>query len=66
VSILTAFFNAGAEEQRFRLPPPGLPARLLVDSAAPDAPEREFAGEEIVVGAHSVVLILSTRKDDGA
>jgi isoamylase len=66
VSILTAFFNAGAEEQRFRLPPPGLPARLLVDSAAPDAPEREFEGEEIVVGAHSVVLILSTRKDDGA
>jgi len=66
VSILTAFFNAGAEEQRFRLPPPGLPARLLVDSAAPDAPEREFEGEEIVVGARSVVLILSTRKDDGA
>ncbi len=65
VSILTAFFNAGAEEQRFRLPPPGRPARLLVDSAAPDAPEREFEGEEIVVGARSVVLILSTRKDDG-
>jgi isoamylase len=66
VSILTAFFNAGAEEQRFRLPPPGLPARLLVDSAAPDTPEREFEGEEIAVGARSVVLILSTRKDDGA
>ncbi len=63
VSILTAFFNAGAEEQLFRLPPPGLPARLLVDSAAPDAPERKLESEEVAVGARSVVLTLSTRQD---
>ena len=63
VSILTAFFNAGAEEQLFRLPPPGLPARLLLDSAQPDAPERDLDGEEIVVGARSVVLTQSLHKE---
>jgi glycogen operon protein len=66
VSILTAFFNATAEPQRFHLPPPGLPARLLLDSDAPDAPERDLDGEEIVVGAHSVVLTESLYKDEKA
>ena len=56
LSILTAFFNATAEDHSFRLPPPGLPARLLLDSAQPDAPERDLDGEEIMVGARSVVL----------
>ena len=63
VSILTTFFNATAEEQRFRLPPPGLPARLLLDSAAPEAPERDLEEEEFTVGAHSLVLVLSRRED---
>jgi glycogen operon protein len=63
VSILTAFFNATAEEHNFRLPPPGLPARLLLDSAQPDAPERDLDGEEIVVGARSVVLTQSLHKE---
>jgi glycogen operon protein len=64
VSVLTAFFNAAAVRHSFRLPPPGLPARLLLDSAAPDVPERDLDGEEIAVGAHSVVLTLSLYKDD--
>jgi isoamylase len=63
VSILTAFFNATAEDHNFRLPPPGLPARLLLDSAQPDAPERDLDGEEIVVGARSVVLTQSLHKE---
>ncbi|HEV7545383.1 MAG TPA: glycogen debranching protein GlgX [Reyranella sp.] len=63
VSILTAFFNATAEEHNFRLPPPGLPARLLLDSAQPDAPERDLDGKEIVVGARSVVLTQSLHKE---
>jgi isoamylase len=65
VSILTAFFNATAEDHNFRLPPPGLPARLLLDSAQPDAPERDLDGEEIVVGARSVVLTQSLHKEEG-
>jgi glycogen operon protein len=47
------------------LPPPGLPARLLLDSAQPDAPERDLDGEEIVVGARSVVLTQSLHKEEG-
>ena len=66
VSILTAFFNATGEDHNFRLPPPGLPARLLLDSAQPDAPERDLDGEEIVVAAHSVVLTLSLDTEEGS
>jgi len=64
VSILTVFFNATGEEQRFRLPPPGRPARLLLDSAQPAAAERELYSDELSVGAHSVVLILNERSED--
>ena len=66
VSILTAFFNATGEDHNFRLPPPGLPARLLLDSAQPDAPERDLDGEEIVVAARSVVLTLSLDTEEGS
>jgi glycogen operon protein len=65
VSVLTAFFNASAEEHTFLVPPPGLPSRLLIDSADPDGPERELETEHLVVGARSVVLVLATRQDDG-
>ena len=34
-----------------------LPARLLLDSADPDAAERDIDGDEIMVVARSVVLI---------
>jgi isoamylase len=66
LSILTAFFNATAEDHSFRLPPPGLPARLLLDSAQPDAPERDLDGEEIMVGARSVVLTQNLHKEEGS
>ncbi len=62
ISILTAFFNATGEDHRFRLPPPGLPTRLMLNSANPDAEERELEVEEIVVGARSVVLTLTSRR----
>jgi glycogen operon protein len=65
VSVLIAFFNASTEEHTFLLPPPGLPSRLLIDSADPDGHERELETEHLVVGAHSVVLVLATRQDDG-
>ena len=39
VSILTAFFNPTAEDHIFRLPPPGLPARLSDRQRAARAPE---------------------------
>jgi glycogen operon protein len=62
VSILTAFFNATGEPQLFRLPPPGRPARLLVDSGEPDSPERYLSNDDLMVGPRSVVLTLSSLK----
>ncbi|MFO1080319.1 MAG: glycogen debranching protein GlgX [Reyranellaceae bacterium] len=59
VSVLTAFFNASADEHVFRLPPPGPPARLLLDSADPDGPERPLDGDRLVVAARSLVLTAS-------
>jgi isoamylase len=59
VTVLAACFNASAESHVFRLPPPGLPATVLLDSAFPDAPERALETEEIAVGGRSVVLTLS-------
>jgi hypothetical protein len=39
---------------------------VLLDSAAPDAPERDLDGEEIAVAARSVVLTLSLHKDEAS
>ena len=54
VSILTAFFDATGEPACFRLPPPGRPARLLLDSAEPDAPERYLSSDDLMIGPRSV------------
>jgi glycogen operon protein len=64
VAVLTAFFNASGEDHSFRLPPPGLPSRLLIDSADPDGPERDLETDQLVVRARSVLLTLATREDD--
>jgi len=58
-------FGPAGRRGRGLRPPPGLPARLLLDSAQPDAPERDLDGEEIVVGARSVVLTQSLHKEEG-
>jgi len=61
VTMLTAFFNSGTEDCHFRLPEPRWPTRIVLDSGAPDAPERDLEGEEIAVGPRSVVLALATK-----
>ena len=61
-TILTAFFNSAAEERLFRLPPPRWPTRIVLDSNAPEAPERDLEGEEIVVAPRAVVVALSHRE----
>jgi len=57
VSILTLCLNPSGEDRRFRLPPPDLPARVLIDSARPDAPEEAVANNEVDVLAHGAVLV---------
>src|SRR5205085_9494709 len=46
IPILNLFLNPTADVVRFRIPSPRLPTRMLIDSAAPEAPERDMEGEE--------------------
>ena len=57
--ILTLMLNPTEQDRAFRLPSPGLPTFLLIDSAQPDAPERLVDRDVVQVGAKSAVLGLS-------
>ncbi|WP_428683538.1 glycogen debranching protein GlgX [Reyranella sp.] len=61
VTMLTAFFNSDSAEHKFLLPQPRWPTRIVLDSAAPEAPERELQEDELMVGPRSVVLALATK-----
>jgi glycogen operon protein len=59
VEVITLLLNASARPLAFTLPEPHtFNRRLLIDSAAPDAPERVIEGDGTVeVGAHAAVLL---------
>lgn len=57
VPVATLMLNPTAEERVFVLPPPALPTRLLLDTAAPDEPERLIERSELAVSAYSAVLL---------
>ncbi|MBS0525469.1 MAG: glycogen debranching protein GlgX [Proteobacteria bacterium] len=59
VPILTCLFNPTPEDRVFRLPPPRLASRLLLDSADPAGPERDIGGDSLSVRSRSVVLVRS-------
>jgi len=59
VPVLTCLFNPTPEDRTFKLPPPRLAARLLLDSADPAGPERDIVGDSLSVKARSVVLVRS-------
>ena len=60
-TMLTAFFNAGSREHKFVLPQPRWSTRIVLDSAVPEAAERDLQEDELMVGPRSVVLALATR-----
>jgi glycogen operon protein len=62
LAILTCYFNPSPEDRSFKLPPPRLATRLLLDSAAPELPEQNLKGDEITVKARSVVLTSDVHK----
>jgi isoamylase len=62
VSVLTLLLNPTAERLSFRLPPPPLRSRLVIDTDQPDADERAFTSEEIEVAAQSAVLVLGIQE----
>jgi glycogen operon protein len=57
VTILSLLLNPGEQPCDFRLPPPDLPSRVLLDSAAPEPHEYPMTGNAISVAAHSAVLL---------
>ena len=57
VTILTLLLNPDDRPCDFRLPMPRLPARVLLDSAEPEALDRPSAGDGMRVVAHSAVLL---------
>ncbi|GBD48227.1 glycogen debranching protein GlgX [Methylopila sp. Yamaguchi] len=61
VPILTLMLNPTSEDRSFKLPPPALPTTLLVDTAAPEAPERTLEGDVVIVAARSAVLVMAVR-----
>ncbi len=62
VPALTLFLNPTGEGLTFRIPPPHVPMRMLIDTDKPDAPERDLAGETIEVAARSAVLVIGIHK----
>jgi glycogen operon protein len=60
IAIVTLCLNPSAEDIRFRLPEPIIPARILIDSARPDASEEPIAGNEVEVLARGAVLVGAT------
>ncbi|MGH7156051.1 MAG: glycogen debranching protein GlgX, partial [Acetobacteraceae bacterium] len=59
VPVATLLFNPTEADRVFRLPPPHLPARLLLDTAAPGDAERDIERGELAVAAHSLALLLA-------
>jgi isoamylase len=62
VSALTLLLNPTEESVSFRMPEPRVPARVLIDTAQPDAPAQDFDGEKIDVAAHSAMLMVATHE----
>jgi isoamylase len=57
VSALTLLLNPTEEKRTFLLPEPRVPARMLIDTDAFEAPERDLDGEKVDVAARSAVLV---------
>ena len=57
VGVTLLLMNASDEDRGFTLPTPALPWRLMIDSAHPDAPERQLHTSTITVGNRSAILL---------
>jgi len=57
VEVVLMLVNGGAEDETFALPEPALSWRVEIESAAPDAAERDHGDDTIVVPGRSVTLL---------
>ena len=63
-TVLTLMLNPTDEDRVFTMPQPALPTRILIDTAAPNEPEREVERSELMVSARSAVLLLGVFGED--
>jgi isoamylase len=59
LDLTLLLLNGGGDDRSFTLPAPAQPWRLRLDSARPDAPEREVGEPTLAVAARSVVLLVA-------
>lgn len=64
VAILTLLLNPTGQARHFRLPPPQLAHRILLDSALPDAPKRAMNDAEMTLAPHSAVLLYAEHQEE--
>ena len=64
VTILTLLLNPTGETRRFRLPPPRLAHRILLDSVHPDTPEQMLNDAEMTLAARSAVLLYAEHVEE--
>jgi glycogen operon protein len=57
IAILTLLLNPTGEQKQFRLPPPHVPTRILIDSASGNLDARDLGGHELMVAAHCAMLL---------
>lgn len=57
VQVTLLLLNAAETPAIVRLPPPALPWRLLLDSAAPDRPEQALCGDTVTIAPHAALLL---------
>jgi len=63
LEVVSMLMNSSEDPLTFRLPPPQLERKLVIDSAKPLAPESEV-GDTVEVEAHAVVIIVGRGGSD--
>src|SRR3546814_14014544 len=64
IEAVIALFNADGDAYNFRLPPPTLDYRLLIDSDDPDRSDLHVVDGTVEVAGHSLLLL--TARAEGA
>jgi glycogen operon protein len=58
ITGVTVLLNASESTLTFHLPPPDAQRRILLDSADPEAPERDLTENTVEVRGHSAVVLI--------